>query len=193
MSSQSFETTLQQHLQQVSVMTPETYSNNLFTLSLTSVYDISQNGENSFEQRTIATSVFYDMLSTTAGTIYLKSNKSLTVAIDAKSRAFMMETLDEPCDIGNNDDVVHKLVSSIHDFTNKIEPVFKHHKITYTLYMYKNKYLKTFKGKSKDSPIDISILLESLKEEIRRETKQCLYDTRLVCKNIAGLISSYVC
>jgi hypothetical protein len=41
--------------------------------------------------------------------------------------------------------------------------------------------------------IDTQILIEELKEEIRQDTKQCLYDTRLVCKDIAGLISSYMC
>lgn len=40
---------------------------------------------------------------------------------------------------------------------------------------------------------DIQVLLEELKEEIRQDTKQCLYDTRRVCKDIAGMISSYVC
>lgn len=192
MSSQSFETTLQQHYQQVATMTSETHSNNMVTLALTSVYEMSQNGEYSFEQRTIATSMFYDMLSTTAGTMYLKSNKSLTIAIETKAKAFMLNTLDKPCDF-RSDNVVFKLVSSIANFADTNEPVFKHHNITYTLYMYKNKYFKTFKGKSKDNPIDISILLESLKEDIRRETKQYLYDTKLVCKDIASLISSYVC
>ena len=41
--------------------------------------------------------------------------------------------------------------------------------------------------------IDTQILIDELKEEIRQDTKQCLYDTKLVCKDIAGLISSYVC
>ena len=180
---------IQQHYQQVADMTPETYSNNLVTLALTAVYEMSQNGEHSFEQQTTTTSVFYDMLSTTAGTMYLKSNKSLTVAIDAKAKEFMAKTLDEPYQPGS----VHNLVKSVVEFAKKNEPVFKHHNITYTLYMFNNKYSNTFKGKNKDKPIDISILLENLKEEIRRETKQCLYDTRLVCKDIAGIISSYVC
>jgi len=40
---------------------------------------------------------------------------------------------------------------------------------------------------------DTQALVDELNEEIRKDTKECLYDTRLVCKDIAGLISSYVC
>jgi len=189
MSSHTFET-LQQYYQQLAVITPETYNNNMVTFALTAVYDISKNGEYSFEERTISTTILFDMLSTTAGSMYLKSNKSLTVALEAKAKAFMVKTLDEPYE----SDSVHNLVKSVVEFAKKNEPVFKHHKITYNIYHNcGDKYWKTLKGKSKDSPIDISILIENLKEEMRRETKQCLYDTRLVCKDIAGLISSYVC
>ena len=189
MSSQTFQTTVQQYYQQVADMTPETYSNNLFTLALTSVYDISQNGENSFEQRTIATKILFDMLSTTAGSMYLKSNKILTVAFEAKAKTFMAKTLDEPYEL----DSVYQLVKSVVFFAKQNEPVFKHHKITYNIYHNCENYWKTFKGKNKDKPIDVSILIDNLKEEIRKDTKQCLYDTKLVCKDIAGLISSYVC
>ena len=41
--------------------------------------------------------------------------------------------------------------------------------------------------------IHIPTLIDVLKEDIRKDTTQYLYDTRLVCKDIAGLISSYVC
>lgn len=40
---------------------------------------------------------------------------------------------------------------------------------------------------------DIQVLVEELKEQIRQDTKQCLYDTKLLCKDISGIISSYVC
>ncbi|NBP16748.1 hypothetical protein EBU95_20570, partial [bacterium] len=179
MSSQTFETTLQQHYQQVAGMTSETYKKNLFTLELASVYEMSQNKENSLDNQTIATSVLYDMLSTTAGYMYLKSDKNLTVAFEAKAKAFMVKTLDEPYEPGS----VEKLVNSIAYFADTIEPVFKHHKITYNIYHNCENYWKTFKGKNKDKPIDVSILVDNLKEEIRRETKQCLYDTKLVCKD----------
>ena len=146
MSSQTFET-VQQYYQQLAVMTSETYNNNLVTLALTAVYDISQNGEYSFEH---STKILFDMLSTTAGSMYLKSNKSLTVAFEAKAKAFMVKTLDESYELGS----VHNLVKSVVEFAKKNEPVFKHHKITYNIYHNcGDKYWKTFKGKSKDKPI----------------------------------------
>lgn len=40
---------------------------------------------------------------------------------------------------------------------------------------------------------DMSKLIETLKEEIRKDTAQCLYDTTFFCRDIAGLISAYVC
>jgi hypothetical protein len=190
MSSQTFQTTVQQYYQQVADMTtPETYNIKLVTLALIAVYDISKNEEYSFKQRTIATKILFDMLSTTAGSMYLKSNKSLTVAFEAKAKTFMAKTLDEPYE----SESVYQLVESVVFFAKQNEPVFKHHKITYNIYHNCENYWKTFKGKNKDKPIDVSILIDNLKEEIRREAKQCLYDTKLVCKDIAGLISSYVC
>ena len=188
MSFHTFETTLQQYYNQVADMTSETYNVNLVTLALTAAYDLSQNREYSLDQQAMSTSILFDMLSTTAGVMYLKSNKTLTVAFEAKAKAFMVETLNK----SYVSDSVYQLVKSVVSFAKKNEPVYKYHKMTYNIYHNCHNYWKTFKGKSQDNSIDISILIDNLKEEIRRETKQSLYDTKLVCKDIAGLISEYV-
>ena len=36
-------------------------------------------------------------------------------------------------------------------------------------------------------------VMQNLKAEIRKDTAQCLYDTKLVCRDVAGLISAFVC
>jgi hypothetical protein len=40
--------------------------------------------------------------------------------------------------------------------------------------------------------IDLPALIEELKKEIRKDTSQCLYDTKLFCRDIANHVSSYV-
>jgi len=180
------ETTLRKY-KEIANMTVDTYNKNLVTLGLSSIFEMSQNKQYSFYQQTIAMTIFYYTLNTTAGIIYLKSNKDLTVAIEANAKAFLIKNINE-----DYDDTVPELFMTIYKFTKKNENVFKHHNITYTLYMSKNKSFKTFKG-NKENPKEMSIIFGKLKEEIRREIKQIMYDTRLVCKDIAGVISNYVC
>jgi hypothetical protein len=36
-------------------------------------------------------------------------------------------------------------------------------------------------------------VIPNLKAEIRKDMAQCLYDTKLVCRDVAGLISTFVC
>jgi len=40
---------------------------------------------------------------------------------------------------------------------------------------------------------NLSKVMQNLKAEIRKDTAQCLYDTKLVCRDVAGLISAFVC
>ena len=44
-----------------------------------------------------------------------------------------------------------------------------------------------------DIILDIPLLITQLKEEVRKETAFLLYNTRFVCKDVADLISTYIC
>jgi hypothetical protein len=128
MSSQSFEsvfTELQESYEIIAQMTFETYDKEFLYKSLALVDKISLK-----EQQRIAT-VFYEILSTTAGTIYLNDCKSLTSDVVEKAQEFMKSieyTLNE------QDENALKLARTIVKFARVNEEVFLNHGISYTLY-----------------------------------------------------------
>jgi hypothetical protein len=131
MSSQSFETimtTLQEYYEIVAQMTSETYDKDILYKSFHLVCDVTNYSR---EQQRTATTVFYKILSTTAGTIYLNTYKSLTVAVVEKAQEFMKSieyTLNE-----QNENAM-ELARTIVKFSRVNEDVFLNHGISYTLY-----------------------------------------------------------
>ncbi len=158
MSSQSFEsvfTELQESYEIIAQMTFETYDKEFLYKSLALVDKISLK-----EQQRIAT-VFYEILSTTAGTIYLNDCKSLTSDVVEKAQEFMKSieyTLNE------QDENALKLARTIVKFARVNEEVFLNHGISYTLYegygdeyddeykrylsLYCNNYSSNYEGKN---------------------------------------------
>lgn len=128
MSSQSFESVfseLQESYEIIAQMTSETYDKEFLYKSLALVDKISLK-----EQQKIAI-VFYKILSTTAGTIYMNDCKSLTSDVVEKSLEFMKSieyTLNE------QDENTLKLARTIAKFTRVNEEVFLNHGISYTIY-----------------------------------------------------------
>jgi hypothetical protein len=129
MSSQSFETimiNIQQQYEQIAAMTSATYNRDLVIQSLNIVSEFFNLPR---EQMLKVLTIFYKILSTTAGSIFLKTNRNLTNTMVLKAKEFM-DKLPEPI----NNDTSIELARAICKFSRVNEDVFLDHGISYTLY-----------------------------------------------------------
>jgi len=124
MSSQSFETimtNIQQQYEQIAAMTSATYNRDLVIQSLNIVSELFNLPR---EQMLKVLTIFYKILSTTAGSIFLKTNKNLTNTMVLKAKEFM-DKLPYPI----NNDTYIELARAISKFSRVNEGVFLGHGI----------------------------------------------------------------
>lgn len=129
MSSQSFETimtNIQQQYKQIAAMTSVTYNRDDVFQSLNIVSELYNLPR---EQMLKVLTIFYKILSTTAGSIFLKTIRNLTNTMVLKAKEFM-DKLPYPI----NNDTYIELARAISKFSRVNEGVFLGHGISYTLY-----------------------------------------------------------
>lgn len=129
MSSQSFETimtNIQQQYEQIAAMTSVTYNRDDVFQSLNIVSELYNLPR---EQMLKVLTIFYKILSTTAGSIFLKTIRNLTNTMVLKAKEFM-DKLPYPI----NNDTYIELARAISKFSRVNEGVFLGHGISYTLY-----------------------------------------------------------